>query len=237
MKSYCLVGENIYPDALKKLAAKGFCIKMILDMPRLDPAVASHIDLSLFHFKNMLFVSPYCLVFNKTFLESLAKEKGFTIFLTEDRPHSPYPNDVPLCVKAIGERALIANKDFAAPEILEYFNKNNIPVFHTNQGYAACSTLSFGNAVISADDSILKAAKEAGADTLKISQGNILLPPYPYGFIGGCCGVCDHTIYFNGNLDLHPDAESIRAFADKHSFSCVSLCDSPLYDIGGIIFI
>ncbi len=236
MKRYCLAGENIYHDSLKKLAAEGFCVKLLPQMPHLDSAIASHTDLSLALLNDTLFISPALAKAEGDFFEALANEKGLKLIKLSSSPASPYPHDVPLCIKKVGN-SVIGTKASAAKEMLEYCKQNGIPFIHTNQGYAACSTLSFGNALISADASILKAAKEAGADTLRISQGNILLPPYSYGFIGGCSGVCDRTIYFNGSLDSHPDAENICDFAEKHSFSCVSLCDAPLYDIGGIIFI
>lgn len=236
MKRYLLVGKSVYPDTVKKAEALGFCVKVLPQMPNLDAAIASHTDLSITLLHDTLFISPSLAKAEGSFFEALAREKGLKLITVSSSPSSPYPHDVPLCVKKVGN-SVIGNKASAAKEVLEYCKQNGIPFIHTNQGYTACTSLAFGNALVSADESVLSAAKNAGADTLRISQGNILLPPYPYGFIGGCSGVCDSIIYFNGSLDSHPDAENIRAFADKHSFSCVSLCDSPLYDIGGIIFI
>ena len=226
----------IYPDAIEKLEGEGFCVKVFSNAPHLEGAIASHVDLSLFLLKDTLFISPSLLETESAFFEALAKEKDLKIVAVSAPPVSPYPHDVSLCLRAIGD-SVMGNKAHTVKEVLEYCDINGISFIHTNQGYTACTAISFGNAVISADSSILKVADKSGVDTLVISQGNVLLPPYPYGFIGGCSGVCGSTVYFNGSLDSHPDAERIRDFTERHSFSCVSLSASPLYDIGGMIFI
>ena len=70
-----------------------------------------------------------------------------------------------------------------------------------------------------------------------ISQGNIELDGYDYGFIGGAGGrIDDNTVIFFGNIEKHPDYISIKEFCAKHSVTIKCLCKNmPLTDIGGIV--
>lgn len=106
------------------------------------------------------------------------------------------------------------------------------------QGYARCSSVSFGNALITADPSIRAAAQQVGLAVLAISSGGVLLPGYSYGFIGGASGLLDdRTVAFFGSLDMHPDGEAMKAFIQKHGFSVLDIPNRPLFDVGTILSI
>lgn len=122
--------------------------------------------------------------------------------------------------------------------LLEYCQKKNIKIFNVNQGYTRCSTLVINdNAVITSDVSIKKAMKNNGADVLLISQGNIMLEGFNYGFIGGASGkLNDNTIVFFGNVEDHPDFKVIEQFCCRYNSNIEILCKAmPLTDIGGIV--
>ena len=70
-----------------------------------------------------------------------------------------------------------------------------------------------------------------------LRKGAIKLDGYGYGFIGGACALFDNTLYFCGNIELHPNYEAIKAFCYAHGVSLCSLTDGKLYDVGGIVFI
>ena len=92
-------------------------------------------------------------------------------------------------------------------------------------------------AAITADPSLHKALTENGADTLLVRPAEISLPGYDRGFIGGCSGTTEDTVYFSGNIALHPDGELISEFCARHGKSAVSLSDEPLFDGGSLLFI
>lgn len=110
-----------------------------------------------------------------------------------------------------------------------------IPV-NVMQGYAKCSIVVVDeNSIITYDDGITKACRMAGMDVLHVHAGNILLPGYSTGFIGGCSGRIGNEIVFNGDLSAHPDFHIIKSFIESRSLNCTWFSGYPLTDIGSII--
>jgi hypothetical protein len=150
---------------------------------------------------------------------------------------SQYPNDVLLNIAIVGKN-VFCNTKFASKTVQKYLAENGFSIHHVSQGYAHCSTCIVGeNALITADVGIFNAAKSIGVEALLIASGDISLPPYNYGFIGGASGLINNKIYFCGSLNYHPDGEKIRLFCQKHEKTIVELTNSPLFDVGGILFI
>jgi hypothetical protein len=92
-------------------------------------------------------------------------------------------------------------------------------------------------ALISSDRSILSAAELHGIPILPIKEGNVALPPYTHGFIGGATGFDDGKLFFAGDLSLHPDGKRIEDFCKIFDVEPISLAKCPLSDIGTILFI
>ena len=121
-----------------------------------------------------------------------------------------------------------------------YAQKQKYKIVNVNQGYTKCSVCKVSeNAIITADQSIAKAAQAMGIDVLPICEGYISLPPFKHGFIGGASGLCNglKTLYFCGNINLHKDADAIKAFCKNHNREIVSLSDEVLFDVGTLIFL
>ena len=73
-------------------------------------------------------------------------------------------------------------------------------------------------------------------NVLRIHSGDILLPGYPYGFIGGCCGkLAPDVMAFAGKLDSHRDSKHISAFLNTRGIKIVELLDGELLDVGGLV--
>ena len=113
------------------------------------------------------------------------RDRIFTLDKCRRKPSRDYPNNVLLNCLFLGNRLygkLSANDE----TVLEYCNEHGIELVNVNQGYTRCSTLVVNdNAVITADLSIEKAMKQNGVEVLRISQGQIRLVGFDYGFIGG----------------------------------------------------
>ena len=101
-----------------------------------------------------------------------------------------------------------------------------------NQGYAKCSTAVCDRGIITADETIYSACCENGINALKITQGNVKLSGYEYGFIGGASGIIDGKLTFFGDIRKHPDYLKIKEFCD---FDYIP--DFALTDVGTIMCI
>ena len=118
----------------------------------------------------------------------------------------------------------------------EYAAENGISPLHIKQGYAKCSSMLLGDAVVTADTGIYRTAAAHGIDALLISQGGVEIEKYDTGFIGGASGALGKgkTAVF-GDIRSHPDGKKILAFARAHGEEIISLGKGALFDYGGIV--
>ncbi len=220
-------------SALAALQKRGFETLLLPPHPKLPSPVASHPDLLLF------FTETECLTVKSygdvapTILCEIAEKTGRKIVFCDEELGDRYPKDILLDAAKIGEH-LICYPDHTAKKVLEHFPSTIIPV---RQGYAKCSCVPVSDrALITADRSIERAAKNIGISVLLIENGNVDLPGYDMGFIGGAASFNLkkdlHEIYFCGDLNRHPSGEEIRAFCQRHGKVAVSLGDFPLTDVG-----
>lgn len=212
--------DNRIIDAL---AREGFEVKLLAPFSALSEPTDTHADMLLCAVGDVIF---------KHVDYSLA---GEFININESMSNK-YPHDVLLNIAIVGNHAFCSKKH-ASSEILDYLEGNGYSIHHVAQGYAHCSTCIVGNnAIITADEGIFALASSLGIDAFKISSGHISLSPYDYGFIGGASGTTANAVYICGSLKYHPDGEAISAFIKSHGKRVVELCDSPLFDVGGIVF-
>ena len=222
------LSQNADKRIFEALQQEGFEAIPLAPFSALSHPVDTHADMLLLSVGNVVFV-------HKDYKIDLS---AFENVIHIDEPlGNKYPNDVLLNIAIVGKN-VFANIKNASKTILKYLEDNGFAIHHVSQGYAHCSTCIVSeNAIITADKGIAQAAQCVGIDVLLISEGNISLPPYNHGFIGGACGATSHSIYFCGSLNYHPDGDKIREFIKNHSKDIIELSDSPLIDIGGILFI
>ncbi|MBQ9460456.1 MAG: hypothetical protein IJU51_00855 [Clostridia bacterium] len=161
------------------------------------------------------------------------RDEGFEVMLTDNAVTAQKPA-LNICITG---RNVLCDTKTVDPTLAVFLQNDGMSILHTNQRYTKCSAaLAAGNAVITSDPSIYELCRKNGIDVLMITPGHIELEGYPYGFIGGCCGLLSNdTLAFSGDITLHPDYENIRSFAGNYGVNIISLSDSMLCDIGGII--
>lgn len=220
-------------DSLKK----DFEIIQLPPDTSLPEAVNGHSDLLIFKIDNKLVTRKSYYRTAKEKIDLICDKGGLELVLSKSEAGDKYPNDCGLCA-AVSGRNIICRKASVDGKILRLacdlgYNLLNVP-----QGYSKCSCAVLADgAIITADRGIAKVTLENSIDTLLISEGNVELPGYAYGFIGGATGLCGNMLYFCGNLESHPDHTEIEEFARKHSTKCVSLSEEKLYDVGSLLFI
>lgn len=106
------------------------------------------------------------------------------------------------------------------------------------QGYCRCNLLALPeNRFITSDRGIEKVLQKQNIITCFTNPAGILLPGFPNGFFGGCCGIAGNTAFICGNLQQYPEGEKVREFIYSSGLKIKELYQGPLVDIGGIFFI
>ncbi len=198
---------------------------------RLEIPVCTHPDMLFFKLSDgTLLTEKQYFDENPDFFNTLPKE--LKIKKSEIKLAPKYPNDIAFDALKI-KNTLFCLKKHTAPEILS--DAEN--VININQGYAKCSSLVIGDAVITADKSIHKAVTENGFDCLLISPDGIELDGYDCGFIGGASVVIEEekTVIFFGNLSLHPSCKELSAFCNEKGYKLHTNANSRLKDLGGAL--
>ena len=233
----CLCDYRTPADILESLRSRGFeTITMPADSSLPDP-VNGHTDLKVFVYGGDISVRLDYYRQNKALIDAICKKSKLHLRLSYSSASKKYPFDCGLCAAVSGKKFLYCDRS-TDQSLIERFNALDYKTVNLPQGYVKCScALLADGAIITADRGIAKITQAEGIDTLLITPGFVDLPGYDYGFIGGASGLYGDTLYFCGNLDLHPDCEAIKEFALKHGTKCVSLGDNKLYDVGSLIFI
>lgn len=224
--------SDTYPGVIRALEKLGLEVVPVPPKTSLSGAVQSHADM-LCH---PLGGARVVVARGESVLRSRLERYGFLVTESVSRIESPYPGDARLNAARVGNR-LIANPAVLDRTIAESCKENAIGLVPVRQGYAKCSAAVVdGNSILTSDEGIAAAASAAGLDVLKIRPGFIELPGFPYGFLGGTCGMIGRKLLaFAGDVRSHPDYPKIKAWLEPKGVRTISLCGRPLLDIGGIL--
>ena len=226
-------------DNLAKIALlkEGFYIIETTPSQKLPEATSGHSDMLLFRDGNKIISSAeYCEAAPYIFEDISRLVPNVSLSFTDDSFSKEYPHDALFNALVIGKR-LFAKTDSVSRAVIAYAEEKGYGIIHVKQGYPACTVLPLGDsAAITADEGMAKVMSENGIKVSLIRNGNISLPPYDYGFIGGAAGVFRDKVYFIGSYETHPDASIIENAVKEAGFTPVSLSPAPLADLGRIVF-
>lgn len=219
-----------YPGLAEGLQRLGLSVLITSTDKRLPAPIQWHPDMQVCAIGNSI------IALKDSSLIGTLGSYGISVKETYSVPGPVYPNDAPCNVLAWNNLAL-GNPKTADKSILHIAKEYSFTWINTKQGYAACATaLVDERSAITADNGIADQLESQGITVLRISAGNIRLPGYPYGFIGGCCGkLAPDVMAFTGKLDRHPEGEQIRKFLSVRGVRPVELMDGELLDTGGLI--
>ncbi len=232
-----LVDNRIDHNSLSRLNSFGFDTVLMPSADYLQEGVSSHPDMLVFSGFGRLICHSLYYEKNKMLIDKIASLSEYKLALSDEKTGKDYPFDV-LFNACLLENKLICNTRTVSRLILQLAEEYGCDIIHVSQGYTKCSVCPVSeNALITSDKAIADACKTHGIDVLLISEGNVSLPPYNYGFIGGTAGYCDGKVYFCGSLATHPDGEKTKKFCTEHGADAVELSNEVLQDIGTIFFI
>ena len=226
----------INPDTSKEIIdklKKNDLEPIILPVTNLvEKPISGHPDLQIFTHNNKIFCHPDI---NKSFLHKV--EDKYEIIICESKLSNIYPNDIPYNIANIGNFAF-HNLKYTDKTIRKYFEKEKIKQIDVKQGYSKCSTLIVDeNSIITADKGIHNSALENKIDSLLISSGDIELPGYKYGFIGGASATTDTSVYLTGSIINHPDKKNIENFISYKNKNIIYLSIEKIIDLGTIFIL
>ena len=232
-----LTDERISEKCERGLMLRGFRVLKMPRYPALSAPMAAHPDMVMFtHKKRIITTADYCELADFTFFELSSMVGGISFTVTADPVKSEYPGDCIFNALVMGDRIFLRT-DTASRAVLEYARREGLRAVNVKQGYPACTVLPLGaDAAITSDRGMAEAMRGEGIAVTLIEDGGIILPPYEYGFIGGASGNYGKTVYFLGDIHTHPSATRIIRAIEAAGFSCESLSDEPLSDLGGIVF-
>ena len=227
--TFFLVNPGLPREYVEQISRYGEILR-IPECAALDFPVSLHPDMQAASVCGKLFIHGE----NKA-LAALLESRGVPFEPVCARVGKLYPEDIALNLFTLGG-FLFANTKHASADVLEFASANGVLPAHVKQGYAKCSSMTLGGAVVTADNGIYFAARARGLDALLIAPGGIGIEKYGTGFIGGASGALEKgkTAVF-GNILSHPDGESILAFAQAHGEEIISLGEGELFDYGGIV--
>jgi hypothetical protein len=224
--------SGTYRKIISALDVLGIQVIEIKPCQSLSKPVSSHADMLMHHLGGDQIVVAN----GEEYLSTQLNQYGFTVTLSNKCILDYYPNDVALNAARVGSKQ-IANVAALDKTIIQHCEKNQIQLISAKQGYAKCSVVVINEqSIITADQSIAEAAGAAGIDVLRITPGYVDLDGYDYGFLGGACGMIGKNVLaFTGRIQEHPDYGKIKSYCNNRRVDLISLTDSALMDIGGII--
>ena len=234
-----IVDSRISPEAERKLLILGYRVITLPPFSRLSEAVASHTDMLIARLGNeFISYADYCeeasYVFSDLTLMTVGAGVRFTF--TADDVAPDYPRDVGLNVLKMGNK-LFCRVASASGTMLTSAKRLGLEIVDVKQGYPACTVLKLNDsAAITADRGMADILQKHGIRVTLIESGDVSLPPYEYGFIGGAGEVDEGKLYFFGDPKTHRDSDRIIATAEAEGLTVVPLSGGALRDLGGILF-
>ncbi len=225
-----VIASGEYPELTESLRQIGVCPITTISDRRLPGPVQWHPDMQACAIGDRL------IVLRDGGLQNVLAEHGIHISETMKLPESVYPGDV-ICNALAWGRFILGNSKTADKVVRQAAEGMKAVWIDVKQGYAACAAaLVDERSAITSDEGIALRLEQHGLEVLRISPGDIRLPGYQYGFIGGCCGkLAPDMMAFAGRLDRHRDGKRIREFLADRDVHAVELLDGELLDVGGLI--
>ena len=233
-----IVDCRISQKCERALMLRGFTVIKTPPSRKLGAAVASHPDMLMLKCGDEIITSAdYCDEAAYVFSDVREYCPGVRISFTDDVFEPEYPRDA-IFNALVCKDEIFCRRASVSQAVLSLAEERGLKINDVKQGYPACTVLALSDEVcVTADEGMARALISSGISVYMIENGDISLPPYEYGFIGGAAGVYGGVAYFLGNLDSHRSADVIKAACREARVVPVSLSDEPLADLGRIIFI
>ncbi|HPI30256.1 MAG TPA: hypothetical protein PLS26_06980 [Bacteroidales bacterium] len=137
---------------------------------------------------------------------------------------------------AVSDKYLIHNIKHTDEALLQ--KCKNKTVINTRQAYTRCNLLVMDdNSFITSDSFTGNLLHKLKLNVCYVSPENIVLPGFPNGFFGGCCGIHQKKLFISGSLTYLNAKNNVIDFVEKCGYDIIELYNGPLFDTGGLFFI
>ncbi|HQI69823.1 MAG TPA: hypothetical protein PLT47_03685 [Bacteroidales bacterium] len=194
-------------------------------------AISGHPDIFMCHAGNELILAPnipeiYPNIFFRNNIPFALGSKP----LGNKYPHTAHYNAV------VSSKFLIHNIKHTDDAILQ--KCKNKTAINTPQAYTRCNLLALDDtSFITSDSFTNKLLQSLKLNACFISPENIVLPGFPNGFFGGCCGIYQKKLFVSGSLTYLNAKNDVIGFVEKCGYDIIELYNGPLFDAGGLFFI
>lgn len=234
-KPICLVSAAL-PDEMSAKLGENFHVIPLPPDETLAPPVQSHPDMICSVIGSRIIFPTDYTAKNQEVIDMIVRLSGYSLVLSDAPRGEKYPADVGLNA-AVAENFIVCRRSSTAGDVISAAENCGKLLVDVRQGYAGCSCIVAGDAVLTSDRSIFAALSEIGKDVTFADNSGIVLRGYDVGFIGGCGGHFGGVLYFFGNPDHHACAAALNDFAQKHGLKIVRLGDDKMTDHGGMKFL
>ncbi len=229
-----IVSSDIYPRSAKKLKSLGIELFWSHDNPSVSPFLSKHADMQIVRTDSRNYIcSPECFEYYKKIIPKF----GYTLLCGNTYLSSNYPFDIAYNI-VVGEKYAIHNFKHTDSILKESISSKTF--VNVSQGYCSCTICALpGDSFITSDEGVINSmSAQEDIKKLKISQGNVLLSGFDYGFFGGASFMIGpKTLAVNGDITTHPDGDAIAAFCASQNIDVLSLSPNKLMDIGSAVII
>ena len=229
----CFVDYRTTENEINSLKKLNYDVIKIPKDNNLYEAINGHTDIQL----NILNEKEKIVIINKDIhkeFKELLNNHNIRYIESSASLKNEYPGNV-LLNAAILDDYIIHNFKFTDENILK--NIDSKKLINVKQGYAKCSILPVREkAIITNDKGISNSLLKEDFDVLLLPPGDIILPGFNYGFIGGVGGIISNdSMAFFGSLDNYAFGNEVKKFLYKYDIKPIYLSNTKLIDRGSLL--
>lgn len=225
-----IIADYRLPEkALQRLSLRGDMVLLKTDNVVYD-SISGHPDIFLCHTPAGVIVAPQT---PAIILEALQKHR-IPYFIGQQAVGQKHPETTHYNAM-VTDKYIIHNQQHTDPVILE---KNHaLQPIHINQSYSRCSLFHLKDHIFLTSDKGIQKALDDVFEMHYFSPENIVLPHQKHGFLGGCFGKSNDSVYVTGSLKNIPNHKTLQDIIISNGFTIFELHDGDMIDGGGILFL
>jgi len=230
-----IINPKVNNRIISFFTQKGIDVYFSKKVSCIDSSVAYHPDIQIAHIDTNLYV---CAPEFFDYYTDILSPYGATVIKGNRSISGNYPGDIAYNVLRVGKTSF-SKVDCTDEVCLFHLCNNNVRCIDVNQGYAKCNVCIVDEkSIITSDVSIHKKALENNLDSLLISQGDIRLEGFEYGFVGGASFKLNrNTLCFLGDISHHKDYKKILDFTKERNVDISIVSQGKAEDFGSVILV